>query len=125
MNCAHHIALAEHNEAFIDSYGDYEKDPTPFLDWIVIATHYAALHYVDAVLSLSGGKDPHSHEERRAAIRSDEKLAPVKNRYRFLEDKSKKARYLGWTFTPDEVKKLELQYLDPIREVAVKHCRGQ
>jgi uncharacterized protein (UPF0332 family) len=123
MNCAHHIALAKHNEAFVNSFGDYEKNTTPFLDWIVIATYYAALHYVDAVLYLSRGKDPHSHEERREAIRSEAKLAPVKNSYKFLEDKSKKARYLGWTFTPAEVKKLQLRYLEPIREVAVKHCR--
>jgi len=123
MNCAHHIALAEHNEAFVNSFGDFEKNPTPFLDWIVIAIHYAALHYVDAVLSLSRGKDPHSHEERREAIRFEAKLAPVKNRYRFLEDKSTKARYLGWRFTPQEVKRLQLRYLEPIREVVEKYCR--
>jgi len=43
-----HKQQAQHNEEFIASF---DLDATPYLDWVVTAIFYAALHFVDSYLA--------------------------------------------------------------------------
>ena len=45
MTAADHRQKAEHNERFIDTvFDDYVADPGPFVDWVVTAILYVAVH---------------------------------------------------------------------------------
>ena len=59
-----HRQQAQHNEEFIASF---DLDATPYLDWVVTAIFYAALHFVDSYLAT---KDIHlsSHRGRDSLI---------------------------------------------------------
>ena len=46
-----HRQQAQHNEEFIASF---DLDSTPYLDWVVTAIFYAALHFVDSYLAIRG-----------------------------------------------------------------------
>jgi len=43
---------ADHNEQFIERmFGDYVASPSPFVDWVVTAIFYVAVHKVDEYLA--------------------------------------------------------------------------
>jgi uncharacterized protein (UPF0332 family) len=82
-----HISKAERNEKFAETVSK-----TAYLDWAVTIIFYAALHYVDAILAVSG-IHPDNHTQRDAAIGTNETLRIVRPEYRLLETVSQNARY--------------------------------
>lgn len=85
-----HIEKSRHNEdlAYLLS------SKTAYFDWAVTILFYAAVHYVDAVLSVSR-VDPLSHEQRHTAMRVNGTLRHVFKQYRTLETLSRNARYFA------------------------------
>lgn len=81
-----HVQKAEHNEEFV------QKIPTSCQDWAVAGTFYAALHYVDAYLSLKN-LHPTAHPLRSRFVASIHDLRVIYPDYRILEDVSRDARY--------------------------------
>ena len=91
-----HIRKAKHNESFISSF---DLNSTPFLDWVVTAIFYAALHYLDAYLA-ENNKHPGTHQVRNSLFSKDPNLATLWNSYQDLENDSREARYHMKEFTP-------------------------
>jgi hypothetical protein len=85
-----HTRQAQHNRNLID-----RLDPatTPFLDWVVTITFYAALHLIEAWFA-ERGRHTRSHEQRddwmsrAGGLRRD-----VYRLYKDLEYQSHRARY--------------------------------
>ncbi len=73
-----HIEKAKHNEKFAVAVRGLS---TEFLDWVVTAYFYSALHYLEAYLAANPmEKHPSSHGERQsyvANIFSREKLCQL------------------------------------------------
>ena len=106
-----HIAKASHNETFITQLGQL---PTQFPDWAMIATFYAALHYVDAVLSLRNLHPP-THHQRSSYVARMRPLRSIYPDYRTLEDTSRDARYTNNPVSPTSVTS-NLQHFNLIKE---------
>ena len=85
---AQHKDRAEHNEFLRDELDN------PFWDWAVIATFYAAVHYVEAYLA-KNVPPVHSrnHEYRDSHIQRDPKIKAIYDDYKLLKTESHDARY--------------------------------
>lgn len=94
-----HVAKARHNESFIGQLG---QPPAQFPDWAVIGAFYAALHYVDAYLSLRNIHPP-THHQRSGYVARMRDLRGVYPDYRTLEDTSRDARYTNNPVSPGNV----------------------
>jgi uncharacterized protein (UPF0332 family) len=94
-----HREQAEHNEFFVSELEN------PFWDWAVTGTFYAALHYVQGFLILSG-RDPDKHSDRNFIIQNDPILSKIWLEYRQLYNDSKLARYKIQKFTQEDVRLL-------------------
>lgn len=92
-----HISKAERNEKFAETVSK-----TAYLDWAVTILFYAALHYVDAILSVSG-IHPDSHTQRDDAIGTNATLLVVRSEYRVLETLSQNARYRAMNIGPTDL----------------------
>ena len=93
-----HRQQAEHNRAFVQSF---DLDTSLYLDWVVTAIFYTALHLVEWFLrtkELTGRRD---HQLRDAYIARMSELRPVYADYTELKFQSKAARYECATFTPE------------------------
>jgi hypothetical protein len=100
---ATHRQKGQHNQqviAHLQMAGDI------YLDWVITAMFYTALHLVDQVLYHNARLNPRSHRERHAAIGQQSALAPVYRDYRELERQSRRSRYDCADFTPQEVQRL-------------------
>jgi uncharacterized protein (UPF0332 family) len=106
-----HRARAEQNLRFAESF---DLDSTPYLDWVVAAYFYAALHWVDALLFEKEGLNPDNHEIRRAYVREKWYLRGISYEYRSLKDRSEDARYRLLTFTRS---KIEREVIPPYRAI--------
>jgi uncharacterized protein (UPF0332 family) len=82
-----HIAIAERNEAFASTVAK-----TTYYEWAITIFFYSALHYVDAILAVSG-INPENHTSRGDAIGVNQTLLQVRKEYRRLETLSRNARY--------------------------------
>lgn len=82
-------------------------DSNEHADWIVIATFYQALHWVDAFFALDN-YHPVGHGRRKNAIYRYEDLRPIRDSYTKFYDASIAARYEPETFkdAPNEVEVL-------------------
>jgi hypothetical protein len=113
-----HIGRARQNLAFARSF---DLKNTPYLDWVVTAYFYAALHLVDALLwekdKLPGGL----HEQRKAYLRSKWYLRGIKDEYRELKDQSEDARYRLITVTSSKIE----SRIIPLYENIEKHILPQ
>ena len=107
-----HRRQAQHNEAFIKSF---DLDTTPYLDWVVTAAFYTALHLIDAYLDT---RNIHlsTHRGRDSLIWSVRKLRPLYSAYRRLKHRSEEARYEGVGFKPQQVRSLLNKELRGIKD---------
>ena len=106
-----HLRQANHNRRMIAAL---DPATTPFLDWVVTGTFYAALHLVEA---WSAGRGFHflSHAERDDWIHKAKELRwNVWPRYKELEFQSQRARYQCVSFDKDDVGQRLLVYLTDI-----------
>jgi uncharacterized protein (UPF0332 family) len=99
-----HISKAERNEKFADTVSG-----TAYLDWAVTILFYAALHYVDAILAVSG-VHPDSHSQRGDAMGANATLLVVRHEYRILETLSQNARYRSMKIDGPDLKEAKDQF---------------
>jgi hypothetical protein len=106
-----HIKQAKHNEHFFSSL-DLEK--TAFKDWVVTGVFYAALHWIDAYLTVRNTQ-PKAHFQRDDWAKKDRKLDPIWPDYRDLKNFRGRASYEVYEFTSDEIRTEVLPLLDSIK----------
>ncbi len=111
---AEHISKAELNEAFADTVSR-----TSYLDWAVTVLYYAALHYVDSVLAVSG-EHPTKHKDRHPLIRTNATLRTIHGEYRTLETLSWNARYGAMAIKPEDWKQAQDEF-GPLRAHIRRH----
>jgi uncharacterized protein (UPF0332 family) len=99
-----HISKAERNEKFAETVGK-----TAYLDWAVTIYFYAALHYVDAILAVSGIHSD-SHTQRGDAIGTNATLSIVRPEYRVLETLSRNARYRSMAIDNADLQKAQQNF---------------
>jgi hypothetical protein len=87
---AEHLARVRQNVAFANSFN---WDTTPYLDWVVTAYFYAAVHLVDALLYHKEKAHGDLHATRRNYIRSRSYLRAIDRNFEELKDHSEDARY--------------------------------
>jgi uncharacterized protein (UPF0332 family) len=97
-----HRQQARHNEEFI---AFFDLDSTPYLDWVVTAIFYAALHLVDSYLATKG-VHLSSHRGRDSLIWTVRDLRPIYSAYRRLKHRSEQARYDAVPFSNKQVREL-------------------
>ena len=83
--------------------------------WVVTALFYAAVHWVDAYLALSN-THPRNHQQRQSLIRSDPNLHAIHGSYRWLEDRSREARYDLIVFSEQDIQTLLSRQFVPLRD---------
>ncbi len=117
MTAGEHRQKAAHDEQFIDAvFGDYVANGTPFIDWIVTAVYYTAVHKVDECLaSLQNPQHPMDHENRRRLVQTQADLRVISRDYRWLEDRSRDARYTLANFDPAQVRIWRVNRLGKIK----------
>lgn len=103
-----HVSKAERNEKIAATLST-----TGYLDWAITCLFYAALHYVDAILSASV-IHPEGHTERNLAIGTNDTLLKIRQEYRTLETLSRNGRYRAMTIEPDDLHKAQ-QNFDVLR----------
>ncbi len=95
-----HIDKAEHNERLAMAVRGMSPE---FLDWVVTAYFYSALHYLEAYLAANPlEKHPSTHGERQdymAHAFSRKNYAS----FRYLKDKSETARYDTRSFSEQDI----------------------
>ena len=108
-----HLAKARHDEAFASSL---PLNTTPYLDWVITALFYAALHYVEAYFAT---QKIHSadHRARDSAIRRDTKLRAIYVDYSELKNFSINARYYMTSFAPADITKSLRPHLEAIKKL--------
>lgn len=106
-----HKQQADHNKAFIQHL---DLDTTPYLDWVVTAAFYAALHFVEWFLTSKGHMGCRDHKLRDAYISRETDLRAIYSDYTELKYQSEGARYECFAFKPDEVRSDILPLLDRI-----------
>jgi hypothetical protein len=84
---AEHIARARYNENFAR-----ELSTNRHAEWKIIASFYAALHYVEATIVKSGGKST-DHSSRAEWVRRLSPLRKVSAEYFSLSNYAWEARY--------------------------------
>ncbi len=106
-----HLRQAQHNRDLITTL---DPSSTRFLDWIVTAAFYVALHRIEAWFA---GKGFHfeTHTQRDDWLGKTRELRRVVwPRYKELEFQSRQARYQCVTFDRDFVQNRLLAFLDEI-----------
>lgn len=107
-----HLYQARKNERFID---DLNIQTTPYLDWVITATFYAALHYVEAYFA-SKGKHCPNRIKRQEEIDNDNQINNIYASYRKLETESRHARYHCVVFHLQTVEQLRSNHFLPIKQ---------
>ena len=115
---ADHLARARQNIAFAKSF-DWDK--TPYLDWVVTAYFYAAVHLVDALLFYKDGLHGDLHTTRRRYIREKSYLRGIEREFENLKDHSEDARYRLLTMTAARLKNRVI----PLYEAIERHIMQQ
>ncbi len=113
-----HLSRALRNLEFAKSFN---LDATPYLDWVVTAYFYSALHLVDAILADKDNFHPDNHEIRKDAVRTRWYLRPIALQYRELKDRSEDARYRLLTFTKIKIEKTVI----PAHQTLLLHITQQ
>lgn len=121
-----HIQKAERNEAFYQKYNMHTFDASSYNEWAAVVLFYAAMHYIDAILSkdtfLSDSfRDPDDHQTRKKAVaRCREVSRPIKRDYYDLFDRSLDARYKKICFPNDFIRNLVKDQYNPLKN----YCRN-
>jgi HEPN domain-containing protein len=113
-----HLHRAKQNLAFAESFN---LNTTQYLDWVVAAYFYAALHLVDALLCEMDDEHPPVHELRRDLVKEKWYLRAIKDEYRGLKDYSEDARYRLITMTRVKIE----QKIIPLYKAIERHIMSQ
>lgn len=112
---AAHLEKSKHNETL----AEFLATKTQYFDWAVTILFYAAVHYVDAVLSVSR-LDPLSHEQRHSAMGVNDTLRRIFPEYRNLETMSRNARYFALPIRAEDWKSVKDDF-----DILRAHIRGR
>jgi hypothetical protein len=85
---AEHLAKAKRNEAFAA-----QRSIASEADWKIVASFYAALHYVETVIVRSGRRSSVDHNQRNQLVRTLPEFAPIRSDYLALGNHAWSARY--------------------------------
>lgn len=107
-----HLNKARHNERF---YLSFDKDKTPYKDWLVAGVFYTALHLIDAYLATKN-IHPFSHKMRDDWVKNNRELEQIWLDYRDLKEFRMKASYKVYEFTSEEICRDVLPLLGSIRK---------
>ncbi len=113
-----HTRQARHNREFLSTF---DRDSTPYLDWMVTVVFYTALHVIERYLARKG-LHPADHTARDAYLRRVRGLKPIWSDYRRLKDESIRARYEVASFTASEVQEHE-ERLSQIEAHSIRAAR--
>jgi len=100
-NTSEHLDRARQNVRFAESF---DLATAPYLDWVITAYFYAALHLVEALLYARENLHSDNHAERREFIRDKGYLTAIQQPYRDLKEFSEQARYRLFPFTASEIR---------------------
>jgi len=95
-----HLRQAQHNERFLSSF---DLATTPFLDWVVTAIFYTALHYLRCLMSHHNYTNVATYGDMDKAfdrIQLLKRHPAIYDDYRTLKDDSWSARYNMWRPAP-------------------------
>src|ERR1035438_3009859 len=106
-----HVAKAEGNARFARSL---TLDDPARIDWALIATFYAAMHYVEAFLATKG-QHLRSHTTRDGYVGRDTHLRKIYGQYQDLKYYGYNARYETTHFQASDVTSYASVYLEAIR----------
>ena len=97
-----HIAKYEHNKDFI-AHGIVDR--SKFVDWELIASFYAVIHLIEAVLVKEFGETPANHNDRKIAMLNHPNIFQddVIFKYSKLSNYAHTARYHPWVGFPSNV----------------------
>lgn len=115
-----HLARAQQNLRFAESF---DLKTTPYLDWVVTAYFYAALHLVDALLWEKDQLNPELHEHRRDCVKGKWYLRGISFEYRSLKDHREDARYRLITMSSAKVEKTIIPLYKAIESHIVPQIR--
>jgi hypothetical protein len=93
--CNQHVNKARQNLQFTNFV---LKGQGRYIDWVITAYFYAAVHLVEAYFDLSSSRHYGTHVKRREAISRDSQISGLFSIYRQLETYSRTARYGVKTF---------------------------
>jgi uncharacterized protein (UPF0332 family) len=97
-----HLARARQNLRFAESF---DLKTTPYLDWVVTAYFYSALHLVDALLYYRDSAHGGEHQTRSKYLREKPYLKEINHKYRELRNRCDNARYDLLTLTAIKIEK--------------------
>ena len=117
-----HLNRATQNLTFAESF---DLDTTPYLDWVVTAYFYAALHLVDALLWEQDSLNPGFHEQRRDWVKEKWYLRGIRDEYRNLKDHSEDARYRLITMTRTKIEKIIIPLYKAIENHVIQQLPKQ
>ena len=106
-----HLNLAHHHEALI-SHLNPEK--SEFLDWVIAASFWAALNYIDAVLALEDSH-PKRDRDRDRSIVDHPALSKVRYHYRELKGYYENAMGRGKKYTYNDYELTMVTHLRNIK----------
>jgi hypothetical protein len=106
-----HVAKAEGNARFASSLS---LDDPARIDWALIATFYAAMHYVEAYLATQG-LHVRSHTTRDGYVGRDAHLKKIYSQYQDLKYYGYNARYEMNPFQSSDVTHYATPDLETIR----------
>lgn len=89
-SCAQHMDKVRSNLGFVALL---LKTGVRFLDWVITAYFYSAVHLAEAYFDRFAGKHYGNHPNRRAAIALDKNISHLYGSYRQLETYSRVSRY--------------------------------
>lgn len=108
-----HVDQANHNNEFWNSLN---SGTTPYLDWVVSAIFYEAVHWVEAFLAtkkINSG----THAKRRYAMQIyDVELGSILSDFDIIKYESENARYRCYKHTLSDVQNDIIPRLINIRE---------
>jgi hypothetical protein len=93
-----HRQQAEHNKVFVQSF---DLDTSPYLDWVVTAAFYTALHLAEWFLKTRGLTGRRDHQLRDAYIARMSELRRIYADYTELKFQSEAGRYECIRFSPE------------------------
>ena len=116
-----HIECALRNEAFARWILTPSRDrPEQSNEWGVVASFYAAVHFVNAYLWEIHRFEPRNHHQRQVHLRNDPPLAAMQRHYRTLAELGWAARYDPSAQMTRQILSESVANLEPIK-TAVLH----
>lgn len=116
-----HLAVARTNrrvatEYFTFATSQFATLPAPAIEWTVVIAFYSAVHYVNAYIWETLGREPANHGQRKAIVFADRRLERIAPTYADLQAQSMLIRY-GRTFhlSPERIQ----EALDGLWEIAI------